>query len=404
MKKILLILATLLFWINIAFGNNEKVNIYLFWWDGCPHCAKEKEYLWELKKEYNNISIKDYEVWYNQDNWKLLQKVWEKINQNITGVPFTVIWKQTISWFLNEDTTGKEIENAIKYCIENDCEDIVWELLECDCNPLKWTWEPVVKEKVNTETKNNIENLNLPIFGNINVKDFSLPAITILLWFIDWFNPCAMWILLFLISMLIWMKDKRKMWILWSIFILSSAIAYFLFITAWLKIILFFGFLLWIKLGIGMFAIVWWSYNLKEFMKNKDGWCSVVGEEKRSKMFAKIKEIIHKKSFIISSIWIVILAFAVNIVELLCSAWIPVIFTQILTINNLSDFGYYSYILLYIVFFMLDDFIVFVISMITLQVTWITTKYTKYSHLIGWIIMIIIWILLIFKPNLLMFW
>ena len=52
---------------------------------------------------------------------------------------------------------------------------------------------------------------------------------------------------------------------------------------------------------------------------------------------------------------------------------------------------------------MLDDIIVFMIAVITLKVTGISNKYQKYSHLIGGILMLIIGILMIVKPEWLMF-
>ena len=98
-----------------------------------------------------------------------------------------------------------------------------------------------------------------------------------------------------------------------------------------------------------------------------------------------------------------VLAASVNLIELMCSIGIPMIFTQILSMNDLSTFKYITYMLTYIVFFLIDDIIIFVISMKTLKVTGISTKYTKYSHLIGGLLMLLIGILLIVKPEWLMF-
>jgi len=95
--------------------------------------------------------------------------------------------------------------------------------------------------------------------------------------------------------------------------------------------------------------------------------------------------------------------FLVNLVELICSAGLPAVFTQVLALNELAKWQYYLYILLYIFFFMLDDLFVFSFAMITLQMTGITTKYVKYTRLIGGIILAIIGILILFRPDLLMF-
>jgi len=106
---------------------------------------------------------------------------------------------------------------------------------------------------------------------------------------------------------------------------------------------------------------------------------------------------------IIALLGVSALAFSVNLIELLCSAGLPVVFTQMLALNNLNAVQHYLYILLYIFFFMLDDVIVFIVSMLTLEAFGITTKYTKYSHLIGGILMLVIGALLIFRPEVLMF-
>lgn len=91
----------------------------------------------------------------------------------------------------------------------------------------------------------------------------------------------------------------------------------------------------------------------------------------------------------------------VNLVELVCSAGLPAIYTQVLALSKLANWQYYLYIFIYVFFFMIDDLIVFSIAMLTLENTGITTKYSKYSRIIGGLIMILIGYLIIFKPNLL---
>ena len=97
------------------------------------------------------------------------------------------------------------------------------------------------------------------------------------------------------------------------------------------------------------------------------------------------------------------LAASVNLIELACSSGLPLVYTQILALNDLSKLQYLIYILIYIFFFLIDDIIIFAIAMKTLEISGISTKYTKYSHLIGGIIMLIISLLMAFKPEWLMF-
>jgi hypothetical protein len=219
---------------------------------------------------------------------------------------------------------------------------------------------------------------------------------------LDGFNPCAMWTLLFLISLLLGMKDRKKMWILGSAFIVASASVYFIFMSAWLNLILFLGFIAWVRIIIGILALLGGAHSLKEGFSENSG-CKVTNNEKRLKIFERLKSVINQNNFLIALSGIIILAFMVNLVELICSAGLPAIYTQVLALNELSTWQYYLYILAYILFFMIDDLFVFFVAMITLEMTGITTRYAKYSRLIGGIIMFLIGLLLIFKPEWLMF-
>jgi hypothetical protein len=220
---------------------------------------------------------------------------------------------------------------------------------------------------------------------------------------IDGFNPCAMWALLFLISLLLGMKDRKRMWILGTAFIFTSALVYFTFMAAWLNLILFIGIVAWVRIIIGLIALLGGGYNLKEYFTSPAGVCKVSGGDKKQKFFEKLKDVTKQKNFYIALGGIVVLAFAVNLIELICSAGLPAVYTQVLALSDLSILQYYLYLLFYVFIFMLDDLIVFIIAMKTLEVTGFTAKYSKWSHLIGGILMIAIGLLLIFRPELLMF-
>jgi hypothetical protein len=247
------------------------------------------------------------------------------------------------------------------------------------------------------------ENIVLPLIGEINIGDFSLPVLSVMLGAIDGFNPCAMWVLLFLITMLLGMENRARMWTLGLTFIVASAGVYFVFMMAWLNFFLFIGFIFWIRMAIGVVGIGVGAYHVKEFITNKDATCKVTRSERRRRIFERIKDITHSKNFWLALGGIIILAFAVNLVEIFCSLGIPVVFTQVLTLSNIPAWQYYLYILIYIFFFMLDDIIVFTIAMVTLRAVGISTKYSRISNLVGGIILAIIGVILILKPEWLMF-
>lgn len=385
-------------------SKDAQVNVYFFWGEGCPHCAKEKPFLESLERKYPEVNVVDFEIWNNKDNRELLMDVSEILNFEVSGVPLTIVGNKEFVGF-NESVISKQIENHINTCINNSCDDSLANLVGLTKNNLEYG-QVDVSEINETQAKDNQvfpDKIDIPIFGEITTKSLSLPIFTIILGALDGFNPCAMWTLLFLISLLLGMKDKKRRWILGTTFIITSGFVYFLFMAAWLNIILFIGFIVWVRSLIALIALLGGSYNLREYFVNKNSGCKVTGDEKRRIVFEKIKAITQQKKFAIALMGIIILAFAVNLVELICSAGLPVIFTQVLSLSNLPTWQYYLYMMLYIFIFMLDDLFVFFTAMLTLEMTGISTKYSRVSHLIGGLLMITIGLLLFFKPEWLMF-
>ena len=393
-KKIVLLLLLLIPTLVSA----KEVNLYLFHGDGCPHCAKEREYLKEIEKEYDDVNIHLYEVWYDTDNQELMAKVKKELNSSTNYVPLTIIGdKYTVGF---NDNTKLMIKNNIEKCLKEDCEDVVGNVLAG-----KTANETTIKKEVKEPKKDKEDSIkDLPILGKVDVKKVSLPIMAAVIGLVDGFNPCAMWVLVFLISMLLGTKDRKKMWILGLTFLFTSAFIYLLFMVAWLNVAIKMNTVIWLRITIAIIAIIAAFINLKSFYKSfkKDTGCEVVDSKKRKNIIEKIKKFTLEKSLILGLLGVMTLAVSVNFIELACSAGLPLLFTQILALNNLSRLSYMIYILIYIFFFLIDDIIVFVIAMFTLKITGISNKYSKYSHLIGGIIMLLIGLLMIIKPEWLM--
>ena len=390
----IIITALLLFIPFVVSADEKTLSVYLFHQESCPHCKKEIQYLEELKNEYSNLDVVTYEVSQNVMNYNFMNRVIDKTGIVTNGqVPFTIIGTDYYIGF--EDHVKKSIKDSIdKFLNDKNSIDVIAKVKN---------GEDVSNIKYNVDPKSTKV---IPILGEIDAKKVSLPLVAIVIGAVDGFNPCAMWVLLFLIGMLFHMKDKKKMWILGITFLLTSAVMYLLIMAAWLKVALSFMTVVWLRIFIAIVALVAGLVNLNSYIKEKkrkDDGCEIVDEKKRKKMFTKIKKITSEKKFILAIFGIIALAISVNLVEIACSAGLPLIFTQILALNDLSTFEYVIYMLIYILFFLIDDIVVFVIAMLTLNIKGISSKYGKYSHLIGGIIMILIGILMIFKPEWLMF-
>ena len=410
MMKLKKILIYIIFIFSAFFFSNvtvfaKEVNVYMFYGKTCPHCEEALKYLNSIKDEHD-LKIHKYEVWYNDDNKKLMKEIGDYLDINVSGIPFTIIDNTGIIGYSNE-TTSKTYLYHINKAKEDDFVDNVGIKLGVVKGEIKKQTSVSKTSKINKQEKEdgNTYKIKVPLLGKVNLKKLSLPVVAILIGTVDGFNPCAMWILLFLISTLIGMKDKKRLWILGSTFLISSALVYLAFMVSWLEFAKVISGIKLVRMAIALVALIGGILNLRSYIKslgNADG-CDVVDAKKRKKIFTKVRKFTHEKSFILAILGIILLAASVNIIELACSAGLPVIFTQLLAMNSLSGLEYALYIIIYIIFFMLDDFVIFFISMKTMELTGVSTKYSKFSHLIGGILMLLIGILLVLKPEWLMF-
>ena len=350
--------------------NDDKVNIYLFYSKICPHCQKEEKYFETLKEKYQDkINIYTYEVTENKTNNEIMKSLKKELKENNQGVPFTIIGSKT---FLGYDESFNErIENTIdSYLNENTTTDNIY---------------------------------TIPILGKIEAKNASIILIAIILGFIDGFNPCAMWILLLLINMCISIKDKKKMLIVCLTFIITSGIIYFLSMLG-IGFILDLTTIAYIRNIIAVLAIVLGLYNLYTYIKTrKETGCHVVKKEKRKTIITKINNILNNKNTLLMFGGTIILATSVNLIEMACSLGFPTIFLELLSINNIHSFLKVTYLLIYILFYLIDDIVVLFLSIKAFEAKGISTKYNKYVHLIGGLIMVLMGVLLIFKPEWIMF-
>jgi len=372
--------------------------IHFFYGQGCPHCAKEEKILREYENRYGNLRIERYEVYFNQENMDLLEKVAERLEVYSVAVPLLVVGNEYVVGF-DENFTPDMIKTLIAKCLPGHCPDVVRQVRAGGAQDVSQPPGAVQPELPEGQTW----VITVPLAGELDVRTFSLPLLTVVMGFLDGFNPCAMWALIFLIGLLLGMRNRARMWLLGSVFIVASAFVYFLFMAAWLNIILFFGLVIWVRIGIGLIALAGGVYSVTDAVLNPEISCKMTDDERRRQFRVRLRNVIGQHSLLLSMVGIALLAFMVNLVEIVCSAGFPAIYTQVLSLNALPTWKYYAYILLYIFVFMLDDLIVFFAAMLTLEITGATTTYVRYARLLGGLLMLLIGGLLIFRPQVLMF-
>ncbi|MBU1118938.1 glutaredoxin [Patescibacteria group bacterium] len=382
-----------------VFAEQDKTTISVFVREGCAHCEDEKEFLDSLTQEMPSLSVMYYDL-EEPKNSELFEQITDQYNIS-KGTPITLVNNTILSGFGTADTTGETIRQlTLKQEKSNtQFEDII-------------NGEAAVYDVYNPETVCDESGcyvpeseyvVTIPIVGTqIDVSDFSLSILSFVLGFIDGFNPCALWVLIMFLVILTQVGSKKKMWQYAGIFILAEAIMYYFILTVWFSAWDFIGLNEIVTPLIGVLAVGSGVYFIYKFATYKPE-CSVIGAEKRSKITEKVKAIAKKPFSIGVFIGILGVAFSVNIFEFACSIGIPQTYTKILELNDLSWWVRQWYMFIYIGAYMIDDILIFGLALWGFDKIGLTHKYSKWSTLIGGVLMILLGLLLLFKPEALVF-
>jgi len=360
----------------------EKVILYFFWGDGCPHCAKEEIYLEALKKKYPQLEVKSYEVWHNRSNALFFSRMAEAAGIQSTGVPVTFINTEVFAGF--DDRKAQEIENRIQYCIRN--KNACVEPSETAQRSL-----PPDRHQI----------ITVPFLGDIDTSEISLPVITVILGGLDSFNPCAFFVLFFLLSLLIHAKSRKRMFLIGGTFVFFSGFIYFLFMAAWLNLFLITGQLRTVTVIAGAIALTVALINIKDFFFFSKGVSLSIPEKAKPKLFERMRNLMKSTSFLSMMTGTVVLALAANAYELLCTAGFPMVFTRVLTLQKLSTAGYYLYLLLYNCIYVLPLASIVVIFTVTLGARKLTEWQGRRLKLLSGLMMFFLGLILLIDPALL---
>ncbi len=370
-----LIISLIILGIVIAFtsqgtsSTGEGFEVHFFHVPSCSHCEEQEPFNEKLESEYPSINITRHDATTPTGSARLSEMLENLAIEDMPVFPITIFGNQVFSGWESEDTTGRAIEEALKQCLAGDC-------------------PPPAGEEPG-------DGIILPIIGEIVPADYSLPALAVILGLVDGFNPCAMWVLVYLISIIATLRDRKRIWLIVGSFVLASGVLYFLFMTAWLNAFLFIGYVKPVTIVIGLVALGGGILQIREVIETKGAIvCEVTDEESRKKTMTRIQKLVSSPITLGTIAGIIALAFLVNSIEFVCSAAVPAIFTHVLSLAGLTTFQYYGYILLYVVVFMLDDLIIFGSAAIAMTSS-LGDRYAKYFRPVGATILIILGLLLL---------
>jgi len=396
-------------------GTQSEIVVKVFWGKGCSQCEKMKEFLNEMKTKYIGLQVEEREIFYNKENEKIFDDLLKKYNKDFTGVPTVFIEDNVIHSF--GDDSKKNIETILAQRLElsqkkptaaikentdtkkpleqkenrltkidddsslrvsserpatieskgtNETNYISDDVDVNNTENKKSQANSLQKKQEKSDIQKDMQNNGIPMFGSINPSKIPLPMATVLIALVDSFNPCAFFILVSMLGLLVHAQSRAKVLLAGGIFVLFSGVIYFIFMAAWLNLFLIVGNIKNITVLAGAVSIIIAGINIKDFFIFKKGVSLSISEENTKNLFGKMRKITRISSWTGIVLSASVLAIAANAYEVLCTAGFPMVFTRILTLNNLSTVQYYSYLALYNIVYILPLTIIVLIFSISL--------------------------------------
>jgi len=373
---------------DLYFQIYDKDAVYIYGLDSCSHCQDAKKFLEDLKNKYG---LKYYYIEVSSPtNQQEYYMQLERFNTYSQTVPLIV--------FANEYWIG--FDSNIKNNIEKTLGR--YGLIEVEAkkdDELNKDNNKQIDNQINTEQK-VVEDDNF--LAENNIKKMSPFFSTIIIGFIDGFNPCSLWVLTILLGFLVHYRSRKKMIIIGSVFLITTALVYGMFITGVLNAFNLFEYINGFNLILGLFILIFSLINLKDYFYFKKGISATISDKNKNLLINKMRKLVtDKNSLFISSIFTVLIALLAALVELPCTSGFPVIWSNIMSERGLTanPSVYIPLILLYLLVYLFDEIIIFIIASVKLRVKKMKLETGKNLKLIIGFIMFWISLDIIFKTH-----
>jgi len=363
----------------LAVAAAPAAEIEVFVRPGCPYCAAAERFLQDLQRRQPGLRVRTRDISQDPEAFQELSELAHGFGIQPFGVPAFYLRGQLIIGFVSAETTGKAIESLLDRA-------------------------PRSTERDFGKGASTHGAVTVPLLGQLNVRELGLPVFTIVLGLLDGFNPCAMWVLLFLLSMLVNLRDRKRMFLIGGVFVLVSGSVYFAFMAAWLNLFFLLGASRITQNLLGAIAAIIGILNVKDFFAFGQGPSVGIPAAVKPKIYDHVRRVLRAENLVGALVAVVVLAILVNTVELLCTAGLPVIYTRVLTAYSLPAWGYYAYLTLYNLAYMADDSLMLAIAVVTLSRQRLQEKGGRWLKLVSGVVMLALGLILLVAPERLAQW
>jgi glutaredoxin len=342
-------------------GDADVLIVYVR--DGCPHCTAAKEYLPQFAAERPGLRIDYRAVDRSESARDELMRIARDTENWPPGVPTFVFNGRVLAGFGTPETSGPQLAALV-------------EQRQPVADRIEGGW-----------------------LGTLSVDRLGLPLFTLAIGLLDGFNPCAMWVLLFLLSMLVHLRDRRRMALIAGTFVLVSGAIYFAFMAAWLNLFLAVGLSNALRIGLAAVALAIAAVNIKDAIRPGEGFSLSIPDTVKPGLYARMRSTLRADSMLLSLAGVASLAVVVNIVELLCTAGLPAMYTAILTQQGLSPAAHYAYLGLYILGYITDDALMVGTAVFALSNRKLTESAGRRLKLLSGLVMLALGAIMLLRPE-----
>ena len=356
----------------------------------CPHCRDAEAFLRRLQDERPELLIAALDPLIDARSRARFADLVARAGVKAASTPAFFVRGRLIVGWSGPDGTGRVLEDLLDGVDVADIEGGAGCVVDLTKKAGE-TQAPCADARDRT--------IALPVFGEIRPRDLGLPVFTAVLGLVDGFNPCAMWVLLFLLSLLVHLGSRARMFAIAGTFVLVSGLVYFAFMAAWFTIFDVLGSARVIQVVLGLAAVLIGLVHMKDFFAFHKGLSFSIPDAAKPGIYAKVQRILAARNLTGALVTVISLALLVNVVELLCTAGLPAVYTSVLASHDLPAWQTYAYLGLYQVFYMFDDMLMLTIAIVTLSRKRLQERAGRWLKLVSGLVMALLGGLLIFAPG-----
>lgn len=368
----------------------SAADIEVFVREGCPHCTRAKSFLEQLKQERPSLQIAIRDVGRSPEAAERLHVLAAARGIRTLGVPAFLVGGELLIGYDEAGTTGSLIRSRLDRTSRDRDDELPPDACRSEIK------EPC---RSSSDQASDPDTVTVSFFGRLSAQDLGLPLFTLVLGLLDGFNPCAMWVLLFLLSLLVNLRDRKKMALIAGTFVLVSGLLYFAFMAAWLNLFRFVGYSRVTEILLGGVALLIGALNLHDASSTEGGWSIGIPESAKPGLYARTRRILQADNMAGAAAGVVLLVVLVNVIELLCTAGLPAAYTRILTLRDLTWWQYYGYLALYNLAYIADDSLMVAIAVVTLSRHKLQARQGRRLKLLSGAVMAGLGLILLLKPD-----